>query len=50
MYVNSIRETDSSRELFLKAFEDDTEYLLRNGIDPDDIPIMLDYLKYALHE
>ncbi|MEI6765220.1 MAG: tetratricopeptide repeat protein [Bacteroidota bacterium] len=50
MYVNSIRETDNSRESFLKAFEDDTEYLLRNGIDPDDIPIMLDYLKYALHE
>jgi pentatricopeptide repeat protein len=35
---------------FLKIFEADKPWLLKNGIDPDEIPLVLDYLDYTLPE
>ncbi len=33
---------------FLKIFEADKPWLIKNGIDPDEIPLVLDYLDYTL--
>ena len=33
---------------FLRSFRADKAYLLAAGIDPADIPLMLDYLEYTL--
>jgi tetratricopeptide (TPR) repeat protein len=49
-YKKSIKQEDNSLELFLANFNDDKEHLLKHGIIPDDIPIMLDYLQYSLKE
>ncbi len=35
---------------FLKIFEADKPWLIENGIDPDEIPLVLDYLDYTLPE
>ncbi len=35
---------------FLEVFEEDLPHLLRQGIDNDDVPIMLDQLRYLLEE
>jgi len=48
LYKKSIKQKDNSFELFLTTFNDDKEHLLKHGIIPDDIPIMLDYLQYSL--
>lgn len=33
---------------FMRIFNDDKALLIKNGVDPDDIPILLDYLFYIL--
>lgn len=48
LYKKSIKQKDNNLELFLATFDDDKEHLLKHGIIPDDIPIMLDYLQYSL--
>ncbi|MFW5760442.1 MAG: tetratricopeptide repeat protein [Cyclobacteriaceae bacterium] len=35
---------------FLEVFEEDLPHLLNQGIDNDDVPIMLDQLRYSLEE
>jgi len=49
-YLKSIRHKDFSLREFIAAFESDREVLLKHGVDPSDIPIMLDQLRYYLEE
>jgi tetratricopeptide (TPR) repeat protein len=47
-YQKSISQNGFSEAEFLQIFEEDLPHLLGHGIDKDDIPIMLDQLRYYL--
>ncbi|MBP6977213.1 MAG: tetratricopeptide repeat protein [Lentimicrobiaceae bacterium] len=47
-YKLSVRMKDNSLEQFLAGFRADQTILLKHGVPSSDIPLMLDYLKYAL--
>ncbi len=44
-YQKSIELFNGSRELFLDSFNEDKPYLMVNGVDVDEIPLLLDALK-----
>jgi len=46
LYLQSLHQKDNSLESFLKGFMDDKEYLLQQGVNQQDILMMIDYLKY----
>jgi len=48
LYIRAVQDPACSHEQFLKTIEEDKTLLLRNGITPSDIPLMLDYLHYRL--
>ena len=48
LYVLSLRDLNFEMEDFLKTMEDDREFLVGNGVNQKDIPLMLDYLHYRL--
>nr|MBD3622744.1 tetratricopeptide repeat protein [Sunxiuqinia sp.] len=45
-YKQSISKNGFSESEFMDVFEEDLPQLLRQGIDQDDVPIMLDQLRY----
>ncbi len=45
-YLKSMAEKGFTEDEFLGIFEEDLPHLLSQGIDKDDIPIMLDQLRY----
>ncbi len=47
-YRQSINNAEMSEKEFMEAFQEDLEHLLRQGVDADDVPIMLDQLLYSL--
>ena len=47
-YKLSINSNNNNLNLFMAGFEEDRELLLKNGVNPEEIPLMLDYLKYIL--
>lgn len=47
-YMQSINNAEMSEKEFMEAFMEDVEHLLRQGVDADDVPIMLDQLRYSL--
>lgn len=47
-YKQSINDAEMSETEFMDAFHEDLEHLLRQGVDAEDVPIMLDQLRYAL--
>jgi IS1 family transposase len=47
-YKLSINRGDNNFKSFLANFNEDKKHLLEFGIDPHEIPLMLDYLKYTL--
>jgi tetratricopeptide (TPR) repeat protein len=49
-YKKSISKIGFSETEFLEVFEEDITHLLNQGVDNDDIPIMLDQLRYFLEE
>ncbi len=49
-YKQSINDADMSEIEFMDAFHEDLDHLLRQGVDPDDVPIMLDQLRYSLEK
>jgi len=49
-YKKSINDPDSSEKDFMEAFDEDLQHLIRQGVDPDDVPIMLDQLRYFLED
>jgi len=49
-YKRSINDADNSEKEFMEAFSEDQQHLIEQGVDADDIPIMLDQLRYSLEE
>jgi tetratricopeptide (TPR) repeat protein len=49
-YKRSISEAGFSESEFLEVFEEDLPHLINQGIDNEDVPIMLDQLRYFLEE
>lgn len=49
-YKRSINSAENSEQEFMDAFHEDLPQLLNQGVDPDDVPIMLDQLRYFLQE
>jgi len=49
-YQQSINDAEMSETEFMEAFHEDLEHLLHLGVDPDDVPIMLDQLRYSLEK
>jgi len=49
-YKKSIKQTDFAEKEFLEVFEEDLSQLLKQGVNKDDVPIMLDQLRYFLEE
>ncbi|MEZ5197166.1 MAG: hypothetical protein R2764_12395 [Bacteroidales bacterium] len=45
-YKLSLTHEDNSMKSFLISFNEDKKYLLKFGIDPFEITLMMDYLKY----
>jgi len=46
-YKESLSLQDNNRELFIESLLDDKSYLIANGIDADEIPLMIDALETA---
>jgi tetratricopeptide (TPR) repeat protein len=49
-YKRSIKETGFVETEFFSVFEEDLHHLLNQGIDKNDVPIMLDQLRYSVEE
>jgi tetratricopeptide (TPR) repeat protein len=49
-YKKSISKDGFSEAEFLNVFEEDLPHLLSQGIESEDVPIMLDQLRYSLEE
>lgn len=49
-YQKSISKDGFSEAEFLEVFEEDLFHLLDQGVDKDDVPIMLDQLRYFLED
>lgn len=45
-YLHSIRQLDNSIKQFMAGFEDDKIHLIRHGVNPEELPLLTDYLKY----
>ena len=48
LYIQSLRDLQFGMDDFLKTMDDDRLLLISNGINEQDIPLMLDYLHYRL--
>jgi len=48
LYKKAVEEFDGDLNRFLKIFEEDKTYLLNYGLAEDDLPILLDSLRYRL--
>jgi len=48
LYYKSIHEPDNDFDSFFRGFKDDEPLLLKYGIKPDEIQLMLDYLLFLL--
>ena len=49
-YKQSINNPESSEKDFMEAFNEDLHHLIRQGVNQDDVPIMLDQLRYFLED
>ncbi len=49
-YKKSIAQNDFTDTEFFEVFDEDFHYLLNQGIDKEDVPIMLDQLRYFIQE
>ena len=47
LYRKSIESQQNNHDLFLGSFNDDKPYLIANGIDKDEIPLMLDAISVS---
>ncbi len=50
LYMESINQDDNDLNAFLIGFEEDKPHLIKNGVKPEEIPFMIDYLKYMLEK
>ncbi|WP_340114226.1 tetratricopeptide repeat protein [Maribellus mangrovi] len=49
-YKKSITQTEFTEQEFFELFEEDLSHLITQGIDREDVPIMLDQLRYFVEE
>jgi len=49
-YKKSITRPDFTEQEFFEVFEEDLPYLIEQGVNPDDVSIMLDQLRYFVEE
>ncbi|MEI6138320.1 MAG: hypothetical protein WCP85_03600 [Mariniphaga sp.] len=49
-YKKSINDPENSEKDFMEAFEEDLQHLINQGVNMEDVPIMLDQLRYSLGE
>jgi tetratricopeptide (TPR) repeat protein len=49
-YKKSISTTNFSEKEFFEVFDEDLHHLLNQGVDKEDVPIMLDQLRYFVEE
>ncbi|PIF02610.1 MAG: hypothetical protein CR987_01110, partial [Draconibacterium sp.] len=47
-YKACIKHPDSSLKQFLTTMHNDKQYLIKNGVNEADIPVILDYVRYCL--
>ena len=47
-YRRSIITKEITQEAFMTIFREDEEFLLHHGVNPDDLPILLDYLLFII--
>ena len=47
-YKLSVTKGENNLKAFMAGFDEDKQYLIKHGIKPDEIPLMIDYLKYQL--
>jgi tetratricopeptide (TPR) repeat protein len=50
LYKRSVKEAQFAEQEFFNVFEEDLSYLVEQGVDKDDVPIMLDLLRYSLEK
>ena len=50
MYLSAVADGGMTSEGFLTAFNDDIPVLAANGVNPDDLPILLDYVLMNLKQ
>jgi len=48
LYMKSISKKEISIDHFLESFYEDEKYLIQFGVEVDEIPILLDHLRYSL--
>jgi len=48
LYRRSIMSGEITREKFVTIFSEDRSLLLSSGVNPDDLPILLDYLLFSI--
>ena len=49
-YKKSIAQTDFTQTEFFDVFEEDLNHLLEQGVEKEDVPIMMDQLRYFMEE
>ncbi len=49
-YKKSIAQNDFTESEFFEVFDEDFHYLLNQGVESEDVPIMLDQLRYFVEE
>lgn len=49
-YKKSIAKTDFTEMEFFEVFEEDLHHMLKQGVEAEDIPILLDQLRYFVEE
>jgi Tfp pilus assembly protein PilF len=49
-YKQSIVKAEFTERAFFEVFHEDLHYLIKLGVDKDDVPIMLDQLRYFVEE
>lgn len=46
-YLHSLKQKDNSMQQFMAGFDDDRQHLIRNGVNREDLPLLVDYIKYT---
>lgn len=49
-YLQSLRQKDNSMQQFMAGFNDDRQHLLKHGVDQEELPVLVDYLKYLYEQ
>jgi len=47
-YKRSMSGKPFTMDIFMDAFMEDSPYLIRNGIKPEEVPLLLDFLLFQI--